>query len=154
MRLTNGIVNDTVKSAIEICSASAKEKNIEFKLEADSDLSANINDQLLEQALINLLTNAIRYSPESNTVKVKLTQTDGSLILSVEDNGCGIEDKHLPRIFERFYRIEKDRSRKLGGTGLGLAIVKHIAKVHNGRVEVKSVIGRGSIFKIIIPAKT
>ena len=110
-----------------------------------------IHPQLLEQAVVNLIDNAIKYSNDGGTVRVEALQRENEIIISVSDQGCGIEKEHLPRLFERFYRADKARSRQLGGTGLGLAIVKHIAQAHGGRVTVESTPGKGSTFSIHIP---
>jgi two-component system phosphate regulon sensor histidine kinase PhoR len=107
----------------------------------------------LEQAIQNLIDNAIKYSPEASVIRISVEKYEKELSISVEDKGCGIEQKHLARIFERFYVVDKGRSRKLGGTGLGLAIVKHIAQVHGGYVIVKSLFGVGSTFTIYLPLK-
>jgi two-component system sensor histidine kinase SenX3 len=109
------------------------------------------NRSLLEQALANFVSNAIKYSAEGTTVKIEILEEATSLRISVSDSGPGIAPKHLPRIFERFYRIDKARSRTQGGTGLGLAIVKHIATIHGGRVEAASELGQGSRFSLILP---
>ncbi|MEY2795611.1 MAG: hypothetical protein RIR10_1327 [Planctomycetota bacterium] len=109
------------------------------------------NRSLLEQALANFVSNAIKYSAEGTTVKIEILEEATSLRISVSDSGPGIAPKHLPRIFERFYRIDKARSRTQGGTGLGLAIVKHIATIHGGRVEAASDLGQGSRFSLILP---
>jgi two-component system phosphate regulon sensor histidine kinase PhoR len=101
---------------------------------------------------VNLLDNAIKYSDEGSTVWVESTQADGEIIISVRDQGRGIAKEHLPRVFERFYRVDKARSRALGGTGLGLAIVKHITEAHGGHVDVKSLLGKGSTFSLHLPA--
>jgi two-component system, OmpR family, phosphate regulon sensor histidine kinase PhoR len=106
---------------------------------------------LLEQAVINLLDNAVKYSADGQTVRVSAVSEGAEVVIGVRDQGCGISREHLPRIFERFYRVDKARSRKLGGTGLGLAIVKHIAQVHRGAATVESVIGQGSTFSIRLP---
>ncbi len=106
---------------------------------------------LLEQALINLIDNAIKYSPEQGRVQFSATQEKTSVVIKVQDRGCGISQEHLPRLFERFYRVDKARSRKLGGTGLGLAIVKHIVQSHNGQISVESISGQGSTFIIHLP---
>ena len=97
------------------------------------------------------MTNAIKFSPKNSNIYVSLSQEDDMLKVSVKDEGPGIETKHLTRLFERFYRVDKSRSRKYGGTGLGLAIVKHIANIHNGNVAVESKVGSGSTFTIMIP---
>ena len=105
----------------------------------------------LERALVNLLDNALKYSDPASEVHVEAVRTPHEILIHVRDQGCGIEAEHLDRLFERFYRVDKARSRKLGGTGLGLAIVKHIALVHGGRVEIESEIGKGSTFRIMLP---
>ena len=137
-----------IRSAISACQQKADEKNISIEVECDAQLSAVINPPLLEQALVNLLDNAIKYSNAGGRVRI-VAETDGQrLRLSVQDWGCGIEKQYQHRLFERFYRVDKGRSREMGGTGLGLAIVKHIALAHKGKVSVKSVPGEGSVFYI------
>jgi two-component system phosphate regulon sensor histidine kinase PhoR len=107
-----------------------------------------INPPLLEQALVNLVDNAVKFSENDSEVTIGVKEENGNVVISVLDQGYGIDQTHLPRIFERFYRIDKGRSRKQGGTGLGLAIVKHIAQAHGGHVSVESTIGKGSNFSI------
>jgi two-component system phosphate regulon sensor histidine kinase PhoR len=114
---------------------------------------AMIDPPLLEQAIVNLLDNAIKYSDEGSSVHVSAYQNDDSIIISVQDHGIGITKEHLPRLFERFYRADKTRSRKLGGTGLGLAIVKHITQAHGGYATVESIPGKGSTFSLHLPAE-
>ena len=126
-------------------------KKIEIELSCAEDLLAKIDPPLLEQAIVNLIDNAIKYSNDGSTIRVEALQGENEIIISVRDQGCGIEKEHLPRLFERFYRADKARSRQLGGTGLGLAIVKHIAQAHGGRVAVESIPGKGSIFAIHLP---
>ncbi len=144
-------VTEIVLRAAETCRFSADEKGIELKTEVQSGLSASVNPGLIEQALINLIDNAIKYSEKGSPVKVSALMKDGDLILSVKDKGLGIAEDQISRIFERFYRVDKSRSRELGGTGLGLAIVKHIVQAHGGRIEVLSKIGQGSEFIVLIP---
>lgn len=105
----------------------------------------------VEQALLNLLDNAIKYTGQGGRVTLAMEIQDQEVVVSVSDTGPGIAAEHLPRIFERFYRVDTNRSREMGGTGLGLAIVKHIAQVHHGRVEVASAPGQGSTFRLILP---
>ncbi|PIU54241.1 MAG: PAS domain-containing sensor histidine kinase, partial [Deltaproteobacteria bacterium CG07_land_8_20_14_0_80_60_11] len=101
---------------------------------------------------VNLLDNAIKFSPADSTVWVDAQPAGSEIVIRVKDQGCGIPPEHLDRIFERFYRVDAGRSRKVGGTGLGLAIVKHIAQAHRGRVTVESTPGQGSIFSLHLPA--
>ena len=105
----------------------------------------------MEQAVINLIDNAIKYSLAGQTILVDAVRAESEVVIRVQDHGCGIGREHLPRIFERFYRVDPARSRKLGGTGLGLAIVKHIAQSHGGRATVESAVGQGSTFTIHLP---
>ncbi len=149
--LSNAKIRDVLESAIQVCGPKADPKEVELSLICDEDMVVNMNPALLEQAVINLLDNAIKYSHEGSRVEVEVNQTDSEIVLSVKDHGRGIENKHLDRLFERFYRVDNGRSRDLGGTGLGLAIVKHIAQAHKGRVTVESKHGEGSIFSIHIP---
>ena len=107
----------------------------------------------LEEVLHNLLDNAVKFSHESGQIHLRATRCGSNVVLSVADNGIGISKEHLPRIFERFYRADKARSRELGGTGLGLAIVKHIAQLHGGRVEAESELGNGTTIRVILPHK-
>lgn len=138
-------------SALEVCSHRAIEKAIQFELFCDETLQAQVNAPLLEQAIINLVDNAIKYSPNDSIIKIDACQNEAGFAISVADSGCGIPPEHLPRLFERFYRVDKARSRTLGGTGLGLAIVKHIAQAHQGTVTVESEVGKGSRFTIHLP---
>jgi two-component system, OmpR family, phosphate regulon sensor histidine kinase PhoR len=143
---------DLLRSAVEICAPRAREKNIALRVECPAGIPVTVNPPLIEQALINLIGNAIKYSGEGKAVLVRARPEDGGVTLSVEDQGIGIEARHHDRLWERFYRVDKGRSRQDGGTGLGLAIVKHIAQVHGGGVSVKSEVGRGSTFAIHLPA--
>lgn len=138
-------------SSIQVCGAKAEVKKIDIELSCDDSLMATVNAALLEQALINLIDNAITYSGENDRILVQAQKTPGELSISVQDHGIGIMEKHLSRIFERFYRVDKARSREKGGTGLGLAIVKHIVNGHSGRLSVESQQGKGSTFTIYLP---
>jgi two-component system phosphate regulon sensor histidine kinase PhoR len=149
--LAEGRVKDVLETAIRICEVSAVTKKIGIELSCGEDIIARFDRRLLEQAFVNLLDNAIKYSDEGSLIQVEAAQTDRESIIRVRDQGCGIEKRHLPRLFERFYRVDKARSRQLGGTGLGLAIVKHIVQAHGGYVTVESIPGKGSIFAIHLP---
>ncbi len=151
-RLEPGSVRTVLESAIEMCEAKAAEKGIEVQLEPPPDLMAPMNGHLLEQAVVNLVDNAIKYSGPGGRVRVRAMRDGSRVVIQVQDCGCGIERKHLARLFERFYRVDKARSRELGGTGLGLAIVRHIALVHGGEVSVESEIGVGSTFFVSLPS--
>jgi len=145
-------IRNTINAAVGLCEIKSGEKGITVEVDCDEALTAEVNDPLLEQAIVNLIDNAIKYSEPGGRVAVSAARADGAVRISVRDEGCGIEKKYLPRLFERFYRVDKARSRKLGGTGLGLAIVKHICQAHGGRVSAESSPGKGSTFTIHLPA--
>jgi two-component system phosphate regulon sensor histidine kinase PhoR len=153
IKLEQGNVNDVFQSATQICRSKAEEKNITIRPVCEENISAKFDTTLLEQAVVNLLDNAIKYSEPKSTILLKAQPNDSEIRISVEDQGIGIAQKHLPRLFERFYRVDKARSRNLGGTGLGLAIVKHIAQAHGGHITVESTLGVGSTFTIHLPQK-
>jgi two-component system phosphate regulon sensor histidine kinase PhoR len=144
-------IHQVLKTAIQVCETKAKAKEINMAIDCEQELSAKINPPLLEQAVVNLIDNAVKYSGPNRTVRVRGSQDDQAVMISVIDEGRGIEKEHLPRLFERFYRVDKARSRQMGGTGLGLAIVKHIAQAHGGHVSVESTPGKGSVFTIHLP---
>ena len=140
-----------LKSAIKVCTPAANKKDVKLILETENNLSPRINPDLFEQAIVNLVDNAIKFSESEGEVKISANEIQNEIAIQIEDRGSGIPKKHLPRLFERFYRVDKARSREQGGTGLGLSIVKHITQVHGGRVNVKSEIEKGSTFSLFIP---
>ncbi len=144
-------LRDVCQTALQACQVKAQEKQIELILECGGNLDAKINPPLFEQALINLVDNAIKYSPQNGRVLLSASAEHANIAIKVQDWGSGISKEHLPRLFERFYRVDKARSRKLGGTGLGLAIVKHIIQAHHGEITVMSTLGKGSTFTISLP---
>lgn len=150
-QLTNGRV-DLVKEAnevIEILKGKAAQKDILLKLSQPSEGAVIEGDpDRLKQVLINLVSNAITYTPNGGSVEISLTDLGDSVSVLVKDSGIGIEKSEITRIFERFYRVDRARSRNSGGTGLGLAIVKHIVEAHKGHIEVDSQIGKGTTFTI------
>lgn len=142
---------DLIENCFESARHLSEEKNIQTILNCDPELMFWGNGHLLEQALLNLITNAMRYSDSDKSVKVHVTSSDTQIQIEIQDQGYGIPSKHLDRIFERFYRVDKARSRSQGGTGLGLAIVRNIAIAHGGDVQVKSELGVGSCFSLSLP---
>ncbi|MFC1832582.1 ATP-binding protein [Thermodesulfobacteriota bacterium] len=145
-----------LEEAVETCRLKAEESGVRLRIDCPADLLLNLNQTLMEQAIVNLLQNGITYSEEGQEVVVtagEIDTADGRKVqIAVKDSGIGIKEEHLSRLFERFYRSDKARSRKAGGTGLGLAIVKHIVQAHGGHLEVESTVDMGSEFIIIIKA--
>ncbi len=144
-------INTILQTVIQVCRAAAEKKHIVFELSCPDHLVVIIDQTLLEQALINLVDNAVKYSDAATTVYISVVDGIDNVRIHVRDQGQGIAKKHLPHIFERFYRIDKARSRKLGGTGLGLSIVKHIVQAHGGHIDVQSTPNQGSTFVIHLP---
>lgn len=144
---------EIVSSSLEAIKSKIEEKSLRVSLNIKEGLPPYGGDGfLLEQMFINLIDNAAKYTPEGGAIEIGISKLDSQFIIEVSDTGIGIPKEHLPRIFERFYRVDKTRSRKLGGTGLGLSIVKHIVIMHGGKIEVQSEVGRGSRFIITLPA--
>lgn len=150
IKLENEIIKPVLKSVVEDYEFKAGEKKIDIIIKCDDKLSAKINKHLMEQAIGNLLDNAIKYSDKKTQIEIGAYSKNDMICIYVEDEGYGIAEEHLPRLFERFYRIDKARSREEGGTGLGLAIVKHIVNTMNGMIDVESTPGKGSVFTIKI----
>jgi two-component system phosphate regulon sensor histidine kinase PhoR len=144
-------IEPVLRAAVHARQELAAERDMSVEIHCPPDLRARIDRELLERAVTNLLDNALTYSESARVVRVLAAADDSGVIISVADQGYGIEAKHLPRLFERFYRVDKNRSRDLGGTGLGLAIAKHVAEAHGGRVSVESTPGEGSTFSIHLP---
>jgi two-component system phosphate regulon sensor histidine kinase PhoR len=144
-------VDALVREVTDAWSERAVEKDLSLATRVEPGLRVRADRRLLQQALSNLVENAIKYVPSGREVRVEGHAVSGGVELSVADTGDGIPREDQPRIFERFYRVEKGRARDRGGTGLGLAIVKHVAEVHGGHVEVESAAGRGTTFRVILP---
>ena len=151
LQLEEADLCDVVAVALEVCGPKAEAKHVALQETCPGCLLARVSPPLLEQAVVNLVDNAVKYSAAGDAVQVGLAEAGDEFVISVTDKGPGIAREHLPRLFERFYRVDKARSRDLGGTGLGLAIVKHIAQIHGGRVSVESVVGGGSTFRVHLP---
>ena len=142
------------KHAQDVClmlENSARQKNILLSIEAGEDTFVNANQDHVKQLLINLIDNAIKYTLNDGTVNVRVSREGESVVLRVKDTGIGIAQEHIPRLFERFYRVDKGRSRNMGGTGLGLAIVKHIVMDMGGQIDVQSELNVGTEFTVTLP---
>jgi len=138
---------------LNLLGPASEERGLELVAEfPDEAVEVMGEEEAIRQALSNLVDNAVKYSSAGGRVLVRLQAENGRAVLEVEDRGPGIAGEHLDRIFERFYRVDRARSRQLGGTGLGLAIVKNVARRHGGGVEVESERGRGSTFRLWLPA--
>ena len=129
----------------------ARRAGVTLRVGSPDGIEVCAHEDQIEQVLLNLIDNAIKYTPAGGSVEIGVERSPGSVAVSVSDTGIGIMREHLPRIFERFYRVDKARSRRSGGTGLGLSIVKHIVEAHGGRVTVESEYGRGSTFTFTLP---
>lgn len=142
-----------VNRCINVLERAAKEKSLSVSLDIPADLPKVLGDhKRLSQVFLNLLDNAVKYTPQGGSITVAAFYKENIVQFDISDTGIGISGKDLPRIFERFYRVDKARSRELGGTGLGLSIVKHIVQAHTGQVWVQSTPGKGSTFSFTIPA--
>jgi len=144
-------VREMVNEVVDALGSAAAMKSITITVKVPDALTIDANHSLLEQALANLVSNAIRYSGEGTAVRIECTEEGDQVRISVHDQGPGIASRHLPRLFERFYRVDQARARAQGGTGLGLSIVKHIATIHGGGVDVTSQVGSGSSFSLLLP---
>jgi two-component system phosphate regulon sensor histidine kinase PhoR len=150
LELAPAKVAGIVALVVESCSREAAQKQIEISNEVSAHERVVVNAGLVEQALVNLVSNAVKYSQIGAQVAVRSEVLGEMMRIDVVDTGPGIDKSHLPRLFERFYRLDQGRSREMGGTGLGLAIVKHIAQLHGGRVEVSSELGKGTTFSLYL----
>src|SRR5699024_399755 len=144
---TGEMVDDILPSIQEV----AEKKHILLSVDANREIEFTADDEKVKQILLNLMMNGITYTPEQGEVKLEIHSNGDYIRFKVIDNGIGISKHAIPRIFERFYRVDKDRSINTNGTGLGLAIVKHIVEVHNGEIQVDSELEHGTTFIIDIP---
>lgn len=145
-------IRETIIRSVGSLDSLFSKKGVNLSLEIEDGMPAyRANRFLVERMLINLVENSAKYTPENGSVSVRAATLNGTLRIEVEDNGIGIPPEHHERIFERFYRVDKNRSREIGGTGLGLSIVKHIVIQHGGTIEVKSAEGEGSTFTVELP---
>ena len=141
------IVNDVFEQ-LEMKAENAKIK-LSVKNQSNSDFVMGDSDKI-QQVLVNLISNSIKYGKEGGYTQVRLYEMNDKVLIEIADDGIGMAEEHLPRLFERFYRVDKNRSRKIGGTGLGLAIVKHIIEAHNQTINVRSTVNVGSTFSFIL----
>jgi two-component system, OmpR family, phosphate regulon sensor histidine kinase PhoR len=146
-------LDDLVKETIEILLPKAEKKNIKLNLSVSGNPIMDGDVPRLKQIIINLVSNSLTYTPADGSVSVNVEEKKEHVKLTVKDTGIGIKESEIPRIFERFYRVDKARSRNSGGTGLGLAIVKHLVEAHHGTIKVESELGEGSQFIIKFPKK-
>lgn len=148
-------VTAVIRHTVDLFQLPASKKKIALHIQCEQNLPfARADRRALEHVLSNLIDNAIKYCPEGATVTVRARSHDSRVRVSIEDTGMGIEPRHLPRLFERFYRVDAGRSRQLGGTGLGLAIVKHLAEGMGATVSVESTVGRGTTFHVDLQASS
>ncbi|MEG2283538.1 MAG: ATP-binding protein, partial [Bacilli bacterium] len=143
-------INDIITKVIELLDPIAKQKKISIECAFHDNIYLNGNEDKFTQMIVNLVENAIKYSNEDTIVNVDTTENNNQIIINVIDHGIGIAKDDLNRISERFYRVDKSRSTKVGGTGLGLSIVKHTATLFGGDLQIKSELGKGSTFSIVI----
>ncbi len=147
-------IDEVIRSSLEALKSKAIEKGLKVSFkQSPRDNIITASRFLLEQMFINLIDNAVKYTPDHGEIGIEIIDQGKDLVIEIYDTGIGIPKDSLTRIFERFYRVDKTRSRKMGGTGLGLSIVKHIVIVHGGKIDVKSEEGKGSTFCISLPKK-
>ncbi|MDP4127563.1 MAG: ATP-binding protein [Bacillota bacterium] len=140
-----------IDAVFEVLQTIANEKNISLHNQVSEEVILKANKNRMKQLILNLVDNGIKYNTQNGSVTVDAYREQGKVIISVKDTGIGIPSEHISRVFERFYRVDKGRSRNLGGTGLGLSIVKHIVNLYNGDIKVNSEVGKGTEFTIQIP---
>jgi len=148
VNLTRFKINDLIKEVMESMELKARQQNIKlvFKQKYDDAILVNADREKIRQVLVNLIDNSLKYGNEEGETAVSLFELHDQVLVEVTDNGIGIEEKYLPRLFERFFRTDSSRSRQIGGSGLGLAIVKHIIEAHEQTINVRSTEGLGSTF--------
>jgi two-component system phosphate regulon sensor histidine kinase PhoR len=148
INLTRFKINDLIKEVIESMELKARQHNIKliFKEKYDEAILVNADREKIRQVLVNLIDNSLKYGNEEGETSISLFELHDQVLVEVTDNGIGIEEKNLPRLFERFFRTDSSRSRQIGGSGLGLAIVKHIIEAHEQTINVRSTEGLGSTF--------
>lgn len=144
-------IDEIIESFMPLARQKAEKRSIQFDTDIQEGISLTADGKKIKQVLINLIDNAISYTKESGVIKLTIKTVENNLLIEVKDTGIGIAPDAISRLFERFYRVDQARSRNTGGTGLGLAIVKHIVELHDGRIEIESVLGEGTTFQVYIP---
>jgi len=146
-------INTLIRETINELSGIVSNKNITLSLENEilDNVQVFADSERIKQVLINLIDNSVKYTLEKGSIKIKTKSSGKIVLISVEDTGLGIPKEDLPRIFERFYRVDKTRSRDMGGSGLGLSIVKHILELHNSQIKVESETDKGTKFEFNLP---
>jgi len=143
--------NEMTRSTVDQMRLLAEEKSVQLRFEGIKAIDFEGDPLRLKQVVVNLVDNAIKYTPAGGSVCVSTLPMDGKVVLEVTDTGIGVPQEALSQIFDRFFRVDKARSRQLGSTGLGLAIVKSICAAYNGTITVKSAEGKGAVFRVEIP---
>ena len=154
IQLETHLLAGSIQKVVRFCADRAQARGVTMEAHCPDAIAGLVDPTLMEQAVFNLVDNAIKYSGEGACITIHVELKAPNIEIQVKDTGQGIDAAHLPKIFNRFYRVDKGRSRDQGGTGLGLAIVKHIVQYHNGRIEVESRRGKGTCFSITIPGAT
>jgi two-component system, OmpR family, phosphate regulon sensor histidine kinase PhoR len=150
LELSNYDIKKSIQDIFESLELKAKEKGVTLKFSKEySSILVHADKTKIEQVLTNLIANSIHYGNQNGTTSVRLFEMNDLILIEISDNGPGIDEKNIPRLFERFYRVEKSRTRNEGGSGLGLAIAKHIIEAHNQRITVRSSLGLGSTFPFL-----
>ncbi len=146
-------INELISEVVNSLSIVAQKKslNLDFVSEIKDSLQVFCDAEAIKQVMVNLIDNAIKYTNEGGKIIVKTTKEGNNVFVTISDTGVGIPEESLPRIFERFYRVDKDRSREIGGSGLGLSIVKHILELHDSKISVESKLGEGTTFRFNLP---
>lgn len=144
-------MDELLQELLPLFKQHAEQQDISLRMDVADRICFQADEEKVKQIILNLYMNAINYTPENGSVFIIVKEIADNVLIEIKDTGIGIEKEALPRIFERFYRVDKDRSRETGGTGLGLAIVKHIVEAHRGKIAVQSELGKGSTFSIYLP---
>jgi two-component system phosphate regulon sensor histidine kinase PhoR len=153
LNLKSVSVDSLIQSAVKTIEDQIRAKGQRLEVRIAESFEIEVDPDRFRQIILNLLSNAMTYTPQGGSITLEVSREQHRFVLQVSDTGVGIPPEDLPRIFERFYRVDKARSRDSGGTGLGLAIVKHLVEVHHGEIEVQSKVGKGTIFTLSFPLK-